>query len=235
MRRNVRSLENTGSKQVLLIGMFGTMRAIRIPLALLLVLTFSFASASPASAAVDDPVYAALWRTSWEVYRFWQVGTAPLPWTGRRRVERTLTIDIATPRDHVFDVYSDVNNHIGRHPFLQRVITHEDYVRDGIHVVNFTAIENVPIAGVPVPTPTYAHQEHFEDAYVYTTDTWTAPNVVTHQRTTFQDLGNGRTRITESMMFEADILLIDFTVTNGVSAHQATMQSFKAAFESGAI
>lgn len=208
---------------------------LRIPLAFALAFALVSGPARTVSAQSDEIVYATLWRAAWTTYRFFEIGTAPLPWTGRKRVERTISIDIAAPRQHVYDVYSDVNNHIGHHAFLQRVITHEDYVRDGVHVVNFTAIENVPIAGVPVPTPTYAHQELYDDAYFYDTDTWTAPNVVTHQRATFTDLGGGRTRITESLMFEADLLLIDFTVTNGVAAHQATMQSMKAAFESGEL
>ncbi|MEU4226370.1 hypothetical protein AB0F17_18905 [Nonomuraea sp. NPDC026600] len=61
------------------------------------------------------------------------------------------------------------------------------------------------------------------------------PNAVTHQAIVFTDLGGGHTRVTEHLTFEANVLLIDFTVTNGVSSHQQTQAALKEAIESGRL
>jgi hypothetical protein len=41
--------------------------------------------------------------------------------------------------------------------------------------------------------------------------------------------------VTEHLTFEANVLLIDFTVTNGVSSHQQTQVALKEAIESGRL
>lgn len=206
---------------------------LRIPFAIILSLVLTTMPIGSASAASDDGVYAALWQVAAAQYHFHENFPVRI---GCRKVTRVISIDIAAPREHVYEIYSDIDNHLGRHAFLQRVITHRETVEDGVHTVDFTAIENVPlVGGVALPTPTFARQEAYDDAYFYDSDTFTEPGVITHQRVTFTDLGNGRTRITENLTFEANFLLIDFTVTNGVAAHQATLSSFKAAFESGEI
>ncbi|MEW9532116.1 SRPBCC family protein [Microbispora sp. NPDC049125] len=182
-----------------------------------------------------DAQIAAEWQAAWDFYKFYQVATAPLPYTGRSRVERDISIDIDAPREHVFEVYSNFDNHVGRHSFLQRIVTHKDWTDGGVHYVNFTAIENIPIAGVPVTTKTHGQQRVHPDGFYYETDSWTLPNVVTHQKIVFTDLGDGRTRVTEHLMFEASVLLIDFTVTNGVASHQETQAGLKEAIESGEL
>src|SRR4051812_14770373 len=58
-----------------------------------------------------DAQLAAEWQAAWDFYKFYQVATAPLPYTGRSRVEREISIDITAPRDHVFEVYSNFANH----------------------------------------------------------------------------------------------------------------------------
>ncbi|ETK31750.1 SRPBCC family protein [Microbispora sp. ATCC PTA-5024] len=204
-------------------------------LSALLLLTFVAAPAR-ADTIETDAQLAAEWQLAWDFYKFYEIGTAPLPYTGRSRVERDVSIDIDAPRDHVFAVYSNFANHIGRHSFLQRVVTRKDWTENGVHYINFTAIEDIPVvAGVPVTTKTHGQQRIHPDGYYYETDTWTLPNVVTHQKIVFDDLGDGRTRVTEHLTFEASILLIDFTVTNGVSSHQETQQGLKEAIESGEL
>ncbi|MGC5010193.1 SRPBCC family protein [Streptosporangium sp. DT93] len=189
---------------------------------------------APAQAATD-PLVAARWQAAWNTYRFYEFLTAPLPITGRSRVERDISIEINAPVEHVFDAYSDFENHLGIHPFLRQVITHRDRTENGVRLVDLTAVEDVPIAGLPVSSETHAQQRLHRDELFYETDSWTLPNVVTHQRISFEDLGQGRTRVTEHLVFEASILLIDFTVTNGVSSHQQTQAGLKEAIESGEL
>ncbi len=209
-------------------------RALHVAAAVLAASIAVSANASTARAQ-PDAAYALEWQVAWTLYRFTEWLPAPLPWDLRKRVTRTISIEIDAPIDHVFDAYSDIDNHIGRHAFLRRVITHAEYEDDEVVVRNFTAVEDVPIAGIPVPTNTHAQQRIHSDDYFYESDSWTAPGVVTHQLAIFEDLGNGRTRVTERLVFEAEFLLIDFTVTNGVAAHQATMAAMKESIESGEL
>ncbi|GAA5057702.1 hypothetical protein HNP84_000543 [Thermocatellispora tengchongensis] len=200
-----------------------------------LTLVFTAFSAPARAESDDDAALALAWQVAWDTYRFYEWVTEPLPWDGRSRVSRDISIDIDAPVQRVFDAYSDVNNHIGMHSFLKRIVTHKDWTEGATRYVNFTAIEDIPVAGVPVTSRTHAQQRIHRDELYYETDTWTLPNVVTHQRIVFQDLGGGRTRVTEHLTFEASVLLIDFTVTNGVASHQATQAGLKAAIENGDI
>ncbi|GAA0383185.1 hypothetical protein Acor_70670 [Acrocarpospora corrugata] len=190
---------------------------------------------SPARAETDAQL-AASWQLAWDTYRFYETLTAPLPWAGRSQVTRDISIDINAPIAHVFDAYSNVNNHIGMHSFLKRVVTHADWTENDVRYINFTAIEDIPlVAGIPLSSKTHAQQRIHRDQFFYETDSWTLPNVVTQQKIVFTDLGNGAIRVTEHLTFEASILLIDFTVTNGVSSHQATQAGLKAAIENGTL
>jgi hypothetical protein len=204
-------------------------------LASALVLT-TFSSPARAETPETDAQLAAEWQAAWDFYKFYEYAAAPLPVTGRSRVSRDISIDINAPIEHVFVAYSNVNNHVGLHPFLKRVVTHKDWTEAGTHYINFTAIEEIPVvAGAPVTSKTHAQQRIHPDGFYYETDSWSLPNVVTHQKIVFEDLGGGRTRVTEHLTFEASILLIDFTVTNGVSSHQETQARLKQAIESGAL
>lgn len=186
--------------------------------------------------ADTDPVLALQWQLAWNTYAFYQHLTAPLPVNGRTAQSRDISVDIDAPLDHVFAAYSDINHHLGRASFLKRVVTHADYVQDDVRYINFTAVEDIPVvAGIPVTANTHAQQRIHAADHFYETDTWTLPNVVTHQKIEFTDLGGGRTRVTEHLTFEASVLLIDFTVTNGVSSHQATQAGLKAAIENGEL
>ncbi|WP_248963608.1 hypothetical protein [Sphaerisporangium perillae] len=196
-------------------------------------------TAFPGPARADTPEtdaqLAAEWQAAWDFYRFYEVATAPLPYTGRSRAERDISIEINAPIEHVFEVYSNFANHIGRHSFLKRIVTHKDWTEAGTRYLNFTAIEEIPVAGVPVTSKTHGQQRIHPDGFYYETDSWSLPNIVTHQKIVFEDLGNGRTRVTEHLLFEAGILLIDFTVENGVAAHQETQAGLKEAIESGEL
>jgi hypothetical protein len=207
--------------------------------ALVLAMSLGLGMGSPRARAdvIEDLTAAELaaeWQVAWTVYKFY-LRIPPPPLGLRRQVVRTLSIDIAAPRAHVFDVYSDIDNHIGRHPFLKAVTTHAEYESNGLHVRNFTATEDVPVAGVPVRLHTHAQQRINAASYYYESDSYDAPDVVTHQNVTFTDRGGGVTRVTEVIVFETNLALIDFTVTNGVSSHIANQQALKADIESGEL
>jgi hypothetical protein len=211
----------------------GTVHRVCRPSFVALVLVLALAPFAPRALASAESALAAEWKLAWTVYHFGQrLPLLPL----QRRVARTLTIEVAAPIDHVFEVWSEIDNHVGRHPYARAQDTHQEYERDGVHTRHYTTTEQVPVLfGLPVTIHTHAQQRTRADAYTYETDTWTAPNIVYHGVARFTDLGNGRTRVTEELVFQANVLLIDFTVTNGVSSHEAGMRAFKTDIESGAL
>jgi hypothetical protein len=171
------------------------------------------------------------WQFAWDVYQFESI----LPFDLRSQVTVDLPIDIQAPIEHVYSVYSNLQNDVGRHPFLQGFITYADYTDDGVEFINFTALENVPAGPIVIPNKTQAQQRKHPAQYLYYTDSWDLPNVTTHQEVTFQDMGNGTTRVNEHITFLANALLINFTVTNGVSSHQAYQAALKRDIENGTL
>ncbi|GAA4597058.1 hypothetical protein GCM10023194_70840 [Planotetraspora phitsanulokensis] len=211
---------------------------LRLLAAPLFVATAMVASLSlPASAdAVDtDPAIAAQWQTAWDTYKFAEVTPPPPPGSGRSRTTTSISVTINESAKNVFDAYSNINNHIGRAAFLKRVVTHKQFTDCDVRYINFTAIEDVPFEGTVVSLATHAQQRLHRDDLFYETDTWSEPNVVTHQKITFARLSGGKTKVTERLTFEADTSLIDFVVTNGVASHQQTQTALKQAIESGAL
>ncbi|GII56354.1 hypothetical protein Pth03_47430 [Planotetraspora thailandica] len=194
------------------------------------------ALSTPASAdTVDsDPQIAAEWQTAWDTYHFSDT-TPPAPGSGRSRVTTSISVTIDASIRHVFDAYSNINNHIGRAAFLKRVVTHKDYYYCGLRYIDFTAIEDVPFEGTVVSLKTHAQQRINRDRFFYETDTWSEPNVVTHQKITFVKAAGGKTTVTERLTFDADASLIDFVVANGVASHQQTQTAVKQAIESGQL
>jgi hypothetical protein len=197
----------------------------------------AFSGPARADVPETDAQLAVEWQFAWDFYKFYQVLTNPLPITGRSSVSRDISIDINAPRQHVFDVYSNFNNHIGRAAFLVRNVYHKVWTTGGVQYNNLTAIEDIPlpVVGIVTSDKTHAQQRIHLNEFFYETDSWTLPNVVTHQKIVFDDLGGGVTRVTEHLTFEASIALIDYTVTNGVSSHQQTQAGLKAAIESGEL
>jgi hypothetical protein len=186
---------------------------------------------TPRAEAETYEEYKAEWQLAADVYQF----ESWLPFDLRSRVTVDLPIDIEAPIDHVYAVYSNLNNDIGRHPFLQGFITYADYVQDGVEYIDFTALENIPAGPITIPGHTQAQQRKHPAQYLYYTDSWDLPNITTHQEVTFQDMGNGTTHVNEHITFLADALLINFTVTNGVSSHQAYQAALKRDIENGTL
>lgn len=186
---------------------------------------------APRAQAETYEEYHAEWEIAWTIYQFekW------LPFDLRAQATVDLPIDIAAPIEHVYAVYSNLENDIGRHPFLQAIITYSDCVREGVEYIDFTALENVPAGPLVIPGHTHAQQRKQPAQYLYYTDSWDAPNITTHQLVTFTDMGNGTTHVNEHITFVADPLLIGFTETNGVSAHQAYQAALKRDIENGTL
>jgi hypothetical protein len=175
---------------------------------------------------------AAEWQAAYDTHHF--TDDEP-PGLFQRRVERTLSIDIDAPLERVFPAYAEVDNHIGRHPFNRGQETHAESEADGVHVRNYTTIEEVPILFFSTTIHTHAQQSIYAADHAYTVDTWTSPDVFFHGVVQFQDLGGGRTRVSERVVFQTNLFLIDFTVKNGVASHEQGMQALKRDIEAGVI
>ncbi|GAA3419760.1 hypothetical protein [Streptosporangium vulgare] len=202
-------------------------------LAAALVLT-TFSGPARAETPDSDPQLAAEWQTAWDTYEFYK-NTPPLPGSGRSRANDSISITINAPLKRVFSAYSDINNHLGMHSFLKRVVTHQSWTQFGKRINNFTAVEEIPYEGSIVVSNTHAQQRIDQDDFYYETDTWSLPNVVTHQKIVFKKLTAEKTQVTEYLTFDADTTLIDFVVAGGVSSHEATQAGLKQAIENGDI
>ncbi|GAA0425170.1 hypothetical protein Acor_82870 [Acrocarpospora corrugata] len=189
------------------------------------------AMGTPARAETDAQL-ALQWLQTWNTYRFTQVAD-PLP-AGRARKSQSISIVINAPRAHVFNAYSDFQHHIGANPFLERVVTHSDKTKHGVRTKNLTAIEVIPLEP-PMTLNTHAQQRLNLSKFFYEVDSWSTGNVVTHQKIVFENVGLLRTRVTEHLTFETTLDLIDYTLTQGVLAHQGIQQGLKQRIESGAL
>ncbi|MER5318205.1 hypothetical protein [Streptosporangium roseum] len=211
------------------------LRLLATPLfAAALVLT-AFSGPARADVPQSDAELAVEWQTAWDTYRFYDSSPPPLPGSGRSRDKASISIEIDAPVEHVFAAYSDINHHIGMHSFLKRVVTHDDRSQAGTRTIDFTAIEEIPYQGTIVTSKTHAQQRIDHAGLSYETDTWSLPGVVTHQKIVFKELDNGKTEVTERLIFDADTSLIDFVVTNGVASHEQTQAALKQAIESGEL
>jgi uncharacterized membrane protein len=182
-------------------------------------------SFSSSSSSVDTE-----WEISWAAYQAEERLAGSLLET----VEVTLPITIDAPLDHVFPVYSNLNSSLGRHPFLMDVLDHRSYTEDGAAVREFIAIEGVPAGSASIPARTVGQQRVYAADHRYTTETWSAPGVITQQEITFSEEA-GSTTVTEHLTFKAPALLIDFTVQNGTSSHIENQQVLKRDIENGTL
>ncbi|MEU4834873.1 hypothetical protein [Streptosporangium sp. NPDC023615] len=186
----------------------------------------------PAHAATpaDDARLAAEWQAAWDTHRFHE-NTPPAPDSGRSRAQDSISIVIDAPIARVFPAYLDFSNHIGKHSFLKRVVTHRDRFVGAERHIDLTAVEEIPYEGTTVTVDTHAQQRVNYQGHYYETDSWTFPGVVTHQRIVFTRLSGARTEVTEYLTFEADTSMIDFALANGVASHRATQTALKQAIE----
>jgi hypothetical protein len=206
------------------------MRLPRLLGAPLLALSLVLSVMSTSAQADTDAQLALQWHFAWNNYKFGQV-LNPLP-PDRARRSQSISIVIDAPRARVLKAYSNFENHIGANPFLQRVVTHSDTTRQGVRTKNLTAIEVIPL-DPPLTLNTHAQQRINLSKFFYDVDSWSTGNIVTHQKIVFESLGAKRTRVTENLTFETPLELIDYTLTQGVLAHQGIQQGLKQRIESG--
>ncbi|WP_204045476.1 hypothetical protein [Acrocarpospora phusangensis] len=198
-------------------------------IAMSLVLSFM----STAARADTDAELAQEWQYAWNTYKFGQVAD-PLP-EGRARKSQSISIIINAQRPRVFKAYSNFENHIGANPFLERVVTHYDKTKNEVRTKNLTAIEVIPLETGPFTLNTHAQQRLNLERFCYSVDSWSTGNIVTHQKITFESLSGARTRVTENLTFETTLDQIDFTLSQGVLAHQGIQQVLKQRIESGQL
>ncbi|WP_405498457.1 hypothetical protein [Nocardia sp. NBC_00511] len=178
-----------------------------------------------------DNAYKLEWQASWAVYQAGQQN----PDDGRSSIVVDLPITIDAPLDKVWSVYSDLQNDLGRHPFLKGLVTHRTCDDGDFQVIDFTALEDIPMGPITYPGHTEAEQRINEAEHYYTSESWDLPNVTTHQLITFTDNGDGSTTVNEHITFVADAALIQFTADNGADSHRAYQNALKADIENGTL
>ena len=184
---------------------------------------------------LNDDVYAAHFAEAWTAYAALTAAEPPDRPTSRSRVQRVLHVEIAAPREAVFALFSDVHQHFGLHPLLRHVVTHDLIDLDtAVRERRFTAVEDVPIGfGVVLPVETHAVTRIDRARFRYTTESWTDPATITRQLFVFRDLGDGVTRVDETITFESTVLLIGTVVDGGATAHARFMSLAKQRLEQG--
>ena len=192
------------------------------------VVASSFVWASPANAQTQAEID--LWDTTWATYQ--ALEAIPLPQRGVEVVSQDLTVIINAPINDVFDIYSNVNNALGLHPFLVGLTP----IRHTNTSLDFIALEDIPLGdGTVFHATTVAQQRFNRKKHFYDADTYDAPGIVTHQHITFTKIAKGQTQVVEHLTFEAPAIYITTVVQGGVYAHLLVQQGLKAAIEAGAI
>lgn len=193
----------------------------------------SVAFASPARAQTHAQ-YVQTWNTTWATYQAEEA--IPLPQRGVVVEAQDLAIVIDRPIDEVFDIYANVYNAIGLHPFLKSIIPIRHDHRHGVPTFDFIALEDIPLPdGTIFHGVTVAQQRFHEDEHYYDADSFDVPGVVTHQHIVFTRVDAGHTQVVEHLTFEAPPQYIAEAVQGGVYAHLLVQQGLKAGVESGAL
>lgn len=170
------------------------------------------------------------WDTSWDAYQ--ALVAIPPADRGYATAFQDLSIVIDGDLDDVFDIYSNVLNAEGLHPFLTTI----SFVRHTRTSLDFIAYENIPLPdGSVFPGVTIAQQRFDRPHHVYDADTYDAPGIITHQHITFTRIGPHQTMVTEHLSFEAPPEFIETTLQGGVFAHQLVQVGLKQQIEAGLL
>jgi hypothetical protein len=204
-------------------------------LGMLLTVGAATSAYAPSANAQTHADYVREWDAGWQSYQ--QLEAVPLDQRGYVSQSQTLTIEIDAPIAAVYDIYSNVDNALGRHPFLTEIDPVRRYLgRDFAIVYDFIARESIPLPdGTIFPGSTISQQRFHPLQFTYDTNTYDFPGIVTHQHVVFTRLGFRRTQVTEYLTFEATPEFIQTAVQGGVVAHQLVQQALKRDIESGAL
>lgn len=170
------------------------------------------------------------WDADWATFQF--LSSLPLEARGMVQASQDLPITINGSTKKVFDVYSNVYNALGLHPFLVK-LTPIRYTNDRF---DFLSYEDIPLPDGTIFNSVSAAQMRFDRAHnVYEVDTFTAPGVITRQRITFQNVGHHQTAVNEHLVFETTPEFIGLATQGGVVAHAIVQQGVKAKIEAGLL
>jgi hypothetical protein len=194
----------------------------------MLLVTVAVAFSSVANA--QTPAEVALWNSSWAQYQ--ALAAIPLPMRGMVSQSQQLTVVINGKLKDVYDIYANVYNAIGSHPFLTSVSA----IRNTKKSFDFIAYENIPLPdGSIFPLATVA-QQRFKRPFYYEVDTYDfPPGIITHQKIVFTRLSSWSVQVTEYLTFEAAPIFIDQAVGGGVFAHQMVQQAVKSKIENNLL
>jgi hypothetical protein len=200
---------------------------------LALALGASVAIAPPAHAETHGQ-YVQTWNTTWATYRAEEA--IALPQRGVVVQSQDLTIVINRPLDEVYDIYANVYNAIGLHPFLKSIVPIRHVYRGDTPIFDFIAFEDIPLPdGTIFHGVTVAQQRFHEKDHYYDADSYDVPGVITHQHIVFTAVDDGTTQVVEHLTFEAPPAYIAEAVQGGVYAHMLVQQGLKTNIESGAL
>ena len=194
-------------------------------------LALAFATESVAHAQTNaTPEEVSKWDSSWAAYQ--ALVAVPPADRGYATASQDISVVINSDVDDVFDIYSNVLNAEGLHPFLTTI----SFVRHTRTSLDFIAYENIPLPdGTVFPGVTIAQQRLDRPHHVYDADTYDVPGIVTHQHITFAGIGPHQTMVTEHLSFEAQPEFIETTVQGGVFAHQLVQLGLKQQIEAGLL
>jgi hypothetical protein len=177
--------------------------------------------------------YTQTWDETWAQYQYLE--SIPLEQRGYVTASQDLSIVINRPMHEVYEIYSNVNNALGLHPFLKSIVPIRWTETDDVPTYDFIAFEDIPLPdGTIFHGTTVAQQRFHEHEHYYDADSFDIPGIVTHQHIVFTHVPGG-TQVVEHLTFEAPPEYIQETVQGGVYAHYLVQVGLKAEIESGAF
>jgi hypothetical protein len=199
-----------------------------------IVFALAFGHFAGAAHAQTYRQYVQIWDTTWATYQAEEA--IPLPQRGVVVQSQDLPIVIDAPIDDVYDIYANVYNAIGLHPFLKQIIPIHYEFTHGVPTLDFIALEDIPLPdGTIFHGVTVAQQRFHERNHYYDADTFDQPGVITHQHIVFTAIDRDHTQVVEHLTFEAPPELIAIAAQGGVLAHAAVQAGLKTNIESGAL
>lgn len=181
-------------------------------------------------AAAQTPAETQRWNDDFATFQF--LSSIPLSQRGMVSTTTEFSTVINGKAKAVYDIYSNVNNALGLHPFLTAITP----IRHDRRTYDFLSYETIPLPdGTLFPSITMAQQKFDRKNLVYTADTYTAPGVITRQTITFTKLPNCQVRVTERLTFETSPLFIDQAAQGGTFAHIQVANGIKAKIEAGQL
>lgn len=194
-------------------------------------LVVSLAVASMAAAqTVATPAEVQRWDGDYATFQF--LSSIPLDQRGMVQASQDLTIVINGKAKDVFDIYANVNNALGLHPFLKKIVP----IRNTKTTYDFLSYEDIPLPdGSIFNSITMAKQRFDRRNLVYYADTYTFPGIITRQTITFTQLPNCQVRAVEHLVFETSPTFIAQATQGGVFAHFLVQQGLKSKIEAGLL